>query len=529
MQAIQAIDAESLQAQPDLLAGEATNTDAPLNELLDATSGDATAATTLPQAIVATPVLNNIEELHQVVTEVQAVVEQPETTIEPQVAIAATPQAVPVETQGQIETVNEGEIVAESLTDTTEVVLGEVVLTEVKPGQDVLAEAKTGEDVLAEVKTAEAKTGEDVLAEVKTAEVKPGQDELAEVKTGEVKPGPDELGQVARTLRQNTAELVEAKPIDAPKTNEPVALKPQTINTTKATVEIQPEVIAKPTEQVEPAVPALRDESQPIQIQAKAAKAEATQATATTASTAEGTDRFADTLESQVGEDSSQAFTPNPKQTAVIKEAKATVEAVTQPQADTDTSDPARIVPLAQGQTSQVDFAPAPAAAPVFNTAATPVSNQISEALPTIAKAGDRVVIRLNPPELGQVKITFTADGKELRAVVEVDNARALAELQRETPSLVSRLASDGIQLKRMDFVLNETSSQTDAGSGESQGWQLNSGANWQRQGQGGRTGAEAEQFTSEDSQEMDDLSQAYDSDGELASSVSDQSINVWI
>ncbi len=505
MQAIQAIDAEATQAQPDLLAGEATSTDTPLNELLEATSGDATVTTTLPQAIVATPVLNNIEELPQAVTEAQAVVEQPETTIAPQVTIAATPQAdqaVQVEMPGQAEAVNEGEIVAESLTETSGAELGEVVLTEVKPGEVELAEVKTGE----------VKTGEVVLIEDVLSEVKPGQ---------------AELGQVASTLRQNTAETVEAKPIDAPETNAPVAIKPQTIDTTKATVEIQPEVIAKPTEQVEPAAPALRDETQPIQT--KAIKAETTQATATPANTAENPDRFADTLESQVGEDSAQAFTPKPKQTAVIKEAKATVEAVTQSQADTDTSDPARIVPLAQGQTSQVDFAPAPAAAPVFNTAATPVSNQISEALPTVAKAGDRVVIRLNPPELGQVKVTFTADGKDLRAVVEVDNARALAELQRETPSLASRLASDGIQLKRMDFVLNETSSQADAGNGERQGWQLNSGANWQRQGQGDRTGAEAEQVASDDSQEVDDLSQAYGSDGELASTVSDKSINVWI
>jgi len=149
------------------------------------------------------------------------------------------------------------------------------------------------------------------------------------------------------------------------------------------------------------------------------------------------------------------------------------------------------------------------------------LSDQVTEALGArVVRAGEQVVVRLDPPELGRIRVTFQGEGNELRAIMEVDNAKALSELQREAPLLIQRLADSGIRLRQVEFVLNEpTASQGGDGTyahlQQGQGFQQEQ-AGHQQNSPGGQNAA-GEQIGTETA--------GAQSDGEIG----DDSINVWI
>ena len=137
------------------------------------------------------------------------------------------------------------------------------------------------------------------------------------------------------------------------------------------------------------------------------------------------------------------------------------------------------------------------------------------------ARSGRQIIVRLNPPELGRVRLTLHAEGRDLRGVLKVEDPNTFAELQREAGALVQRLAESGVQLRRLDINLSDDGSQ---GS--------DSGGSLARGGQGQTHGG------------PDDMGQqaAPDSAGEAdrpeadaapampdAYYVDDESINVWI
>ena len=96
----------------------------------------------------------------------------------------------------------------------------------------------------------------------------------------------------------------------------------------------------------------------------------------------------------------------------------------------------------------------------------TPVIDQIAESLPDVGlRVGQQIVIRLNPPHLGRVRLTLQAEGREIRGVVHVDNPRTFHDLQRETTQLASRLAEGGVQLRRLEVQLSnpDRDGQTDS------------------------------------------------------------------
>ncbi len=85
------------------------------------------------------------------------------------------------------------------------------------------------------------------------------------------------------------------------------------------------------------------------------------------------------------------------------------------------------------------------------------VTDQVTEAFrASAAGQGRQIVIRLNPPELGKVRVILNARGREVHGVVAVDNSRTLLELQREAPMLLERLSDAGIQLRRMEMTLTD-------------------------------------------------------------------------
>jgi flagellar hook-length control protein FliK len=62
-------------------------------------------------------------------------------------------------------------------------------------------------------------------------------------------------------------------------------------------------------------------------------------------------------------------------------------------------------------------------------------------------------MVRLDPPELGGLRITLRASGDRLRGVVEVDNPDTLRRVEREAGVLVQRLQEAGVQVRRLDVV----------------------------------------------------------------------------
>jgi len=88
-------------------------------------------------------------------------------------------------------------------------------------------------------------------------------------------------------------------------------------------------------------------------------------------------------------------------------------------------------------------------------TADMPVTDQIAQSVRSSGVGLDRqVIIRLSPPDLGQVRVTLRASGNRVRGVLEVDNPETLRRLEREAGVLTQRLQEAGLQVKRMDVVM---------------------------------------------------------------------------
>lgn len=83
-------------------------------------------------------------------------------------------------------------------------------------------------------------------------------------------------------------------------------------------------------------------------------------------------------------------------------------------------------------------------------------AQQVGEAISMALSADDhQMVLRLDPPELGSVKVTLQSSGDEVRAIIEVDNPQTLADLQNEAPMLAARLAQEGVSVRSVELILN--------------------------------------------------------------------------
>lgn len=172
---------------------------------------------------------------------------------------------------------------------------------------------------------------------------------------------------------------------------------------------------------------------------------------------------------------------------------------------------------------SATTASPAPRAPqPTGGTMEASVGGQIADQLRGAPLRAERTVtIRLNPPELGRVRVSFHREGGELRAVVEADSARTLQELQRETPGLLQRLGDAGVSLRRVEVTLSQ--------DGPSDG----SGAQSQlRDGQGqagpqdGGAGAESQRHAP---RPVEEEPQPADAHPAPVPDADDGGVNVWI
>jgi flagellar hook-length control protein FliK len=133
----------------------------------------------------------------------------------------------------------------------------------------------------------------------------------------------------------------------------------------------------------------------------------------------------------------------------------------------------------------------APTAPQTRGEAPTPVVDQVLAAVQASGtRRSQQVVVRLSPPELGNVRVTLRAAGGSLRGVLEADNPQTAKRLEHEAAALAQRLEDCGVQVRRLDVVLHRQ----DGGQSSDQARQDGGGRQWQEpaDGRGGQAPADA-------------------------------------
>ncbi len=142
---------------------------------------------------------------------------------------------------------------------------------------------------------------------------------------------------------------------------------------------------------------------------------------------------------------------------------------------------------------------------------------------------GQEMTVRLDPPELGQVRIQLRDDGNGLRGVIQVQHTRTLNEMTREAPNLMQRLNEAGIQVKDLEFQMNDPNQ----GRGDSaQGQAANAFGEFGGNGQGRGNQAQGDTESASDGQSQlhndlkPEVDEKYQDNGQY---VAEGSLNVMI
>lgn len=126
----------------------------------------------------------------------------------------------------------------------------------------------------------------------------------------------------------------------------------------------------------------------------------------------------------------------------------------------------------AQAPAGRADAPPAvDASAARIADARDSLAGQIASALPANPRDAQEIVIRLDPPSLGQVRIRLTSERGEIVGVLEVSRASTLRQLEQESASLIQRLADQGVQMRRLDLSLSDQAP-NQGQDGSNQQWQ---------------------------------------------------------
>jgi flagellar hook-length control protein FliK len=87
------------------------------------------------------------------------------------------------------------------------------------------------------------------------------------------------------------------------------------------------------------------------------------------------------------------------------------------------------------------------------------VHEQIASAAVTAShKVGQRIAVNLNPPELGRISIKFEKNGDEVIGRVEVEKSQTKNQIDLNLSQIVQNLQDSGVQLKRLEVVLQDQS-----------------------------------------------------------------------
>lgn len=158
----------------------------------------------------------------------------------------------------------------------------------------------------------------------------------------------------------------------------------------------------------------------------------------------------------------------------------------------------------------------------------TSVAGQLTQTLRTRGgEVGQEIILRLHPPELGQVRMTLQAEGDHVRGVLVVENPRTYGQLHQEMPALVQRLADSGVDLRRLEIVLDERPDASTSDGSSSMPRDEGGG-----QGPGadeGRSGSGSQADAPEEPPAEAEPDRPPPGPGGPAGQVGDESINVWI
>ena len=146
----------------------------------------------------------------------------------------------------------------------------------------------------------------------------------------------------------------------------------------------------------------------------------------------------------------------NPQQTKVVPEV-TTSQAKTD--TDTTTEDNSNTTNFAQvfSQSNPQQAITEPTAV-VTEKAAAPasVSEQIQETITASLKDdSQQITIQLDPPELGKVTIKFQQQDGQITGELQVDKMQTRYEIEQALPQITKNLQDAGIQIKRIEVVLN--------------------------------------------------------------------------
>ncbi len=105
--------------------------------------------------------------------------------------------------------------------------------------------------------------------------------------------------------------------------------------------------------------------------------------------------------------------------------------------------------------TEQPTAANAPAHHNANSDTAFGIPNRIYESIQTALDAGSKkIVIQLNPPELGKVAIKFTEDANGLTGLLQVDRLHVKHEIQQTLPDIIQNLHDKGIVINKIEVLL---------------------------------------------------------------------------
>lgn len=95
--------------------------------------------------------------------------------------------------------------------------------------------------------------------------------------------------------------------------------------------------------------------------------------------------------------------------------------------------------------------APAPAPDPIVAAVAEPIRAVLHDAKPRAAESTYRLTIRLDPPELGSVKVHVTSRGDQVRVVLQAETPEARTALTTHRDEIERLLQHEGFGLERFD------------------------------------------------------------------------------
>ena len=99
---------------------------------------------------------------------------------------------------------------------------------------------------------------------------------------------------------------------------------------------------------------------------------------------------------------------------------------------------------------------------PTADAAQATIAEQLQTSISgSLRRGGQQLTVQLEPPELGRVSIKFTERSNELSGLLEATRPETRAQIRQAIPELIRSLEQSGINIKRLDVTLSDSSKQS--------------------------------------------------------------------